>query len=288
MKSWTRFAAALLLVGASSAFADITITSPGRGSMVQTNEGPILVGWGGEKGAQAYIANLERGATLTDEQKKKIADIFAEREKAVSEFREKNAEKLKAAAAAFHDASKSGDADAISSAQGTYQQLYAPLQKTLDKCSTELSKVLTREQKAAIDDFRADEFVKGSIGPVKLRADQLRELKRVYLDVVNGRAQEGENLLQAFDRVLSPEQKSALTQHRLTSYAKLAYARANLTAQQSAKIDRICRDVASDPDVDPTQVYSVLRDRVQEVLTAEQKESMKDAGRPGANPAPKH
>jgi len=280
--------AAVTFASASMLQAQIVLVGGdggGGGFMVQTEDAPVVVGWGGREGASYYIQNMDKAVSLTDQQKQTIKDIFDAREKAMQDFSTQNADKIKAASKAMNDAFKGGDADAITAAQENYQKLYEPMHKIMKKSSEDLNKVLTPEQNVKLQDYRAEEFIKSSTAPAKLNPDQIKQIKAAYLEAAKrGRGAEGvESPQQVVDRVLTADQKSQVTKGRLVSFAKMVYAGAKLTPEQSKKVEMAADELSKDPDVQPMELYSQLQSKVNELLTAEQKASMQGGwGAPGA------
>src|SRR6185295_13879411 len=97
--------------------------------------------------AEWYIERTDKIVKLSEEQKKKITELFAAREKAMQEFQSGLEAKAKAASAALGEAMKSKDQERIAREQKAYQELYAPMQAIYKKSEAALQNVLTQEQR---------------------------------------------------------------------------------------------------------------------------------------------
>jgi Spy/CpxP family protein refolding chaperone len=231
-------------------------------------------------GAEYHIESIDPIVQLTEEQKQRIAAIFDSSLKASQEFMDKNGAKSKAAEKAIADAYASNDAEAQQRAQEEFQAVHEPMRRIIAKRQEDLSKVLTREQEEKLLDHRSTAIIKVMTEGAKLSPDQVKQLKAAYRESVK-HPESGENITVAIERVLMPEQKTAIARGRAVQYAKQAFAPAKLTDDQLKKVARICEELVSDPETGP-QLYELLFQRVKELLTKEQRAAMEPPAAGGA------
>ena len=227
--------------------------------------------------AASYIESIEMDdVKLTDDQKQAMTEIIQARDQAMTEWHRENAEKLRAASNAMAEASKKQDREGFAKAQKEYQDLYVVMHEIMQRHQMKLQNVLTAEQHANQRDARISRLVKQSAGLVDLTEEQQRLLIARIKDTVAREAfPETAELYEVVQQVLTPAQKTAVARQRLLSLVKGMYARANLTEQQQKQAEAICAELAEEPDAQPVAVFESLKQRMDAVLTAEQKESLK-------------
>ncbi|MGD0898790.1 MAG: PDZ domain-containing protein, partial [Thermoguttaceae bacterium] len=219
--------------------------------------------------------------------KKAIREVFAARDKAMSDFPAKNAEKVKAASAALTEAFKSKDQEAIAKAQKAYQELYAPMYEAMRKSNDELLNILTPEQRAKQQEHQFTAAVKAMTAGVQLSDEQMKKLRAAWGDVVKNRETASGDWYKAFQQVLTPEQETAIAKQRAMSYVKAAFLQANLTKDQLKQLEDLAEKFAKDRDRKPWdwEANQKLAEQVNGLLTPEQKEAMKKSraffGQPG-------
>jgi hypothetical protein len=119
--------------------------------------------------------------------------------------------------------------------------------------------------------------IKSMVAPVTLTKEQIEQVKAASkgddLGVVGGKT------YRAIQQVLTPEQKTAIAKSRALNYAKFAFARAKLTGDQMKQVEALCDELAKDQPnpMDHGRGYAKLTEKVNELLTDEQKETMKKA-----------
>jgi len=91
------------------------------------------------------ISTLFKGVTLTDEQKKTIAELLAARDKAIQELNAQDAPRRKELEQAMREAIASGDKDKILQAQKEASEARKPANELMQKFQTDLLAVLTDE-----------------------------------------------------------------------------------------------------------------------------------------------
>jgi len=281
------------------AWGKIVVTG-GDGAIVVTGgEGTVLVSAGGNPGgmvvygggklgeappaksaADWYIQSIDKIVNLTDDQKKAITDIIESRDKALKDFQTQNAEKVKAAGAAFTEAYKSKDKDAIAKAQKDYQELYAPMHQIMKKSQADLANVLTAEQKAKLHEARLMDMVKNMTAPVQLTDEQMKQLRAGAGELLKDGDPEGiwrnyRKLNELVQQVLTPEQKAAIGKHRAMSSIKMMFGAAKLTADQLQQVEAACDELVKDQTLKSEELYKKLYEVVDRVLTDEQKEALK-------------
>jgi Spy/CpxP family protein refolding chaperone len=229
--------------------------------------------------ADWYIQSLDKIVNLTDAQKAAMRDIFAARDKTMSDFQTKNAEKLKAASAAMMEAYKSKNKEAQERAQKAYQELYAPMYEAMKKANEDLQKILTPEQKAKQQDNQLTTWIKSLTNPVQLSDEQLVKAKAACREAAkNGDFRATYRAVaEAVQAVTTPEQKTRIFKIGVTNYLKAIFSRAKLSDKQMKQLEAIVDEAAKTPDLKlqwPLP-YEKLRAKVNDILTPEQKEAMK-------------
>ena len=226
-------------------------------------------------GSTWYIDYIDRIVKLTDEQKKAMTEIIDARNQAAKEFQTENAHKLRAANAAMIESFRSRDREAIAKAQREYQELYAPMHEMMKKSQSDLTNVMTPEQKAAFRDFQLMTAVRNMVAPVQLSDEQIQQIK------ANSKAGDlggfGGKIYQTVQQVLTPEQKTTIAKHRAMSYVKAAFGHAKLSADQMKQVEAACDELAQNPAFNDGRLYPKLTEKVNALLTDEQKEAMKKA-----------
>jgi len=130
----------------------------------------------GEYGIMVSVCKLD------EEGQKKIAEILTQRDAATKEFNPKR----KAAREKLAEARKSGDKDAVKTAQAEAHQLEAEYQKAWKKWQADILGVLTPEQNAKWQEFTFLRDIKGRLPGVKLTDDQLDKVKAAYVEHTTG------------------------------------------------------------------------------------------------------
>lgn len=258
---------------------------PGQGVVAG---GPGNVPGGPHRSAAAwYIDSIEKDVELTDDQKKAITEIIEARDAAIVEWRKENSEALEAASAALAEAGRSQDRDAFARAQKEYQDHCVPMHEIMQQYQVKLQNVLTAEQLAEQQIRRRDAFITNMIGayagPASLTAEQVASIHDALATEPSPEAA-ARRLNDVVQQVLTPEQKTAVAKHRAMSHVKAVYARAKLTPPQQEQVEAICEELAADSDMPPAEAYPKLKQRVDALLTDDQKESMKAP--PGLTPPP--
>jgi Spy/CpxP family protein refolding chaperone len=254
------------------------VLNPDRpGGAVVLNAG----GFGGKSAAAWYIEGIEKSVKLTPEQKDAMTKIMAARDKAAQEFQTKNADKLKAAMQAMTEAYKTKDKDAIAKAQKDYQEASAETSRLYKQAQTDLENVLTPEQKAKRQEQTVAQTIKSLTEPAVLTAEQTAQIKSILAKQnTGGRWREGgergENRWhQSIQDVLTADQKATIAKHRALSNVKAMFGRVNLTADQLHKIEATYDELVKTPNVSSEGITKKLYEKVNGLLTEEQKEAMK-------------
>jgi hypothetical protein len=174
------------------------------------------------------------------------------------------------------------DRDAIAQAQKAYHELLAPIHEIMRKSQSDLTDVLTPEQKGALHDYQLMTAVRSMVAPVQLSEEQIQHLKAAYKEGdIEGF---GGKLYPAIQQVLTPEQKAAIAKHGVMSRVRLAFAPARLTADQMKQAEAAYDELAKDQTVIDGKLHAKLTEKVNELLTDRQKEAMKRARRPWGGP----
>jgi Spy/CpxP family protein refolding chaperone len=237
-------------------------------------------GGGGKAAAAWYIESLEKTVTLSPEQKEKITQIIEARDKAAQEFQAKNAEKLKSATQAMMEAYKAKDKDAIAKAQKEYQDASAETSRLFKQAQTDLENVLTPEQKTKRREAQIAQTIKAVTEPAVLTEEQLTRIKGLLAKGNTGGEREERQWYQSIQEVLTPEQKALVARHRALANARAGFGRANLTADQWQKVEAAYDELAKTPGASSEAITKQLAERVNGLLTEEQKQAMKKTGWP--------
>jgi Spy/CpxP family protein refolding chaperone len=235
----------------------------------------------GKSAATWYIESLDKAVGLTDAQKKAITEIFAAREKSVKDFQAQNAEKLKAASAALTEAYQKKDQEAIAKVQKAYQELYAPMHEIMKKSEADLTNVLTPPQQAKLNESRFMNMVKGMTNPVQLTDAQLQKIKAAYGELSKQGDHAGfeRKLPQVIQQILTPEQKATIAKQRAMNYVKSMFNQAKLTDEQLKKVEAACDELIKNQTIKADwnwEAYKTLGEKINGLLTNEQKEAMKN------------
>lgn len=234
-----------------------------------------------------YIESIDKDVDLTDDQKRTITEIIEARDAAIVEWRKDNSESLAAASAALAEAARSQDRDAAAKAQKEYQDQYVAMHAIMQEYQEKLQNVLTAEQIARQQIRRRDALISNMIrsyaGPAILTPEQVAGIHDALAAEPSPEAA-ARRLFEVVQQVLTPEQKTAVAKHRAMHHVKALYARAALTEQQQEQAEAICEELAADPDMPPAEAYPKLKQRIDALLTDEQREAMQAS--PGLPPPP--
>ena len=241
--------------------------------------------------ADFYTQNMDKIVGLTEAQKTAIIEIFAARNKDLTEFQAQNADKLQAAGKALREAFRKGDQEAVVKAQREYQELYAPMHQIIKNSQADLDRALTSEQKNKLQDSRLTSAVKSLAYPVQLGDEQIAKIKTAWAELSKDGRNERfyEKLPQVVQQVLTPEQKTTIARHRTSAIAKAVTGRVALTPAQSKQLDACVEEIAKDTSLKPEDTYKKVLEKVNGLLTAEQKEAVQQrflVGRGQSNTSP--
>jgi Spy/CpxP family protein refolding chaperone len=249
------------------------------------------IGFGGFSGKSAsswYIESIEKTVALTPEQREAMTKIMEKRDKDSQEFQTKNADKMKSAMQAMTDAYKGKDKEAIEKATKAYQEASAGSAQIYKKAQSDLDNVLTAEQKTKRQEAMVAQTIKSLTDPAVLTPEQTAKIKELIAKNTAAGERAERNWYQSVQNVLTPEQNAAIAKHRALSYAKAVYGRVNMTPDQMKKVESAYDELAKTPGIKPEEVTKQLYERVNGLLTAEQKEAMKKNAwsglQPGASP----
>jgi len=233
--------------------------------------------WGGKSAAQWYIESIDKIVLLTDAQKKAITEAIEARDKAMQDFQAQNKENLQVAGKALGEAFRSQDKEKMAQAQKAYQDLYAPMHEAMKKSQKALDDILTPEQREKLQENRMATLIKTLTDPVQLSGEQLGKVKAAYREAAKkGEAEAMRALSETVQNGLTPEQKTTIAKYRGMNYAKGAFARAKLSQEQMKKVEAMVDELAKDPDPKMQwQIYGKLYEKINALLTPEQKEAMK-------------
>lgn len=179
-----------------------------------------------QNASTSFINSIDKAVTLTDAQKKQMAELFVKRDAAMAEFQTKNGEAIKAAAAALQEAYKSKDSNVITAANKQYQDAYAPMQELMKKSQADLMNVLTDDQKAKYKTSQLVQMAQGGLGGIKLSDDQIAKLKESCADMLKKDSFEGTDwgmVQKKVQEVLTPEQKAAIEKNQVLMQVKFMF-----------------------------------------------------------------
>ena len=297
MKRWLVLAAAIAVFTAAQVWAAEDPKAGGgkeAAPAVKVNSGTVTVSgpvtlsggafWGGGKSAaQWYIESTEKVVPLTEDQKKAITQTIEARDKAMQDFQSQNKEKLQAAGKALGDTFKSQDKEKIAQAQKAYQDVYAPMHEIMKKSQKALDDILTPQQRDKIQENQTATWIKAVTDPVQLSSEQLDKAKAAYREFAKGGLRYTERgLPEAIDKILTPEQKATISKHRMMNYVKAMFSRAKLSDEQMKKAEAAVDELGKQDAKMQRQWYGTLQEKINALLTPEQKEAMKA---PTAGPA---
>jgi Spy/CpxP family protein refolding chaperone len=239
--------------------------------------------WGGMSASGWFIQSLEKAITLSDDQKEAMKRIVEARDAESKKFQTENAEKLKAAGAALQEAYKSKDKDAIAKTMKEYQDLYAPFHETMKKSQADLMNVLTADQKAQWGEYQLMGLAKSIATPAELTEDQIKKIKEscaeflkadnIYSNVYSYYAQ----IAPKVQAVLTDEQKATIAKARALQAVQGRYWMAKLTEDQMYQVKASYDELAKDKTLQPADIQKKLAEKIDGMLTDEQKEAQKKA-----------
>ena len=229
--------------------------------------------------AQWYIESLDPIVGLTDQQKKAITEVIESRDKAMREFQSKHAEKLAAASKAMSEAYQKNDKEAIAKAQKAYQEALRPVPSSHEGFAEETGRhphapakgEASRPPDGDLDQGfdRPDRAQRGAKTEGQGRFPRDAEVHRSREDGVAG-------CRRPSSRSSLPNSGSPSTSTALGSYVKAMFARVKLTDEQNKKVEALLDKICQDPNLSVDwKTYQSVSKKVEELLTAEQKETLK-------------
>ena len=247
--------------------------SPSHGSANGTPAVPLQA----KSAAQWYIDNLDPVVGLMDEQKKAIIEVIESRDKTMREFQGKHAGELSAASKAIGEAYQKNDKNAIAKAQKAYQEAYAPFHQAMKESQKKLDDILTSEQREKQAAHQAATWLKALTDPIKLSEEQKQKARTIFRELQSSSTREQwSKQSKLIAKILTPEQRAALNRHRLGSYVKMMFSRIKLTDEQNKKVEALLDKTCKDPNLTlDWKTYQGVSQKVQELLTDEQKETLK-------------
>ena len=277
MKRLALLTVAIVLATAANLWADDQKPNPAP-SGAKAKPGQPAVGYQAKSGAQWYIESLDPVVGLTDEQKKAITDVIQRRDKMMQEFQSTHAESLAAASKAIGEAYKKNDKEAIAKATKAYQDVYAPFHQAMKESQKKLDEILTPQQREKQLDQQATMWIKAMTAPIELSEEQKQKAKTAFREMQKADNSDGRWRLapEAIAKILTPQQRTALNKSRLLPYMKAIFARVKLTDEQNKKMEALIDKISSDPKLSVDwKTYQDLSHQVEELLTKEQKETLK-------------
>jgi Spy/CpxP family protein refolding chaperone len=278
MKTIAACTLALALALPTLAFADTTTapSAPAASPGIVVTQHYFHATMGDPKAAaNAHIQQLERTIQLTDEQKQAITSLFENQKVAIDKFAAESGPKLEAAAKAVNDAYKTQDQDAIARAQDDFNRINEPQAKLIKKFGDDLKKVLTRSQKAALQDANLRMTIKLYTDPAELKESQIKQLKEAFTNPIPGQTFE-----QALDAILTPQQKNIIAANQAKRYVKAVFAPIDFTPDQQKQVDEIVAAVEKDPNLQGTEMHNALYQKILPLLTDEQLDAVRKGRRP--------
>jgi Spy/CpxP family protein refolding chaperone len=298
---WTTVVVAVLAFGGQTWAAEaggqgegVTITVEGGAmytetvQVVQAGDGNVKTevragagagAWGGMSPSAWFIHSLEEAVTLSEDQKESMKRIFEARDAESKKFQTDNAEKVKATGAALQEAYKSQDKDAIAKAMKDYQDVYAPFHEMMKKSQADLMKVLTAEQKLKWGEYQVMGMAKGVAMPVELSEDQIRKIKESCAEFFKAENTYSNyaQIVAKVQAVLTDEQKATIAKARLMQMIQGRFFMAKLTEDQMYQAKAAYDELAKDKALQPADIQKKLIEKVEGMLTDDQKEAMKKA-----------
>jgi Spy/CpxP family protein refolding chaperone len=190
------------------------------------------------RGAHAQMAKV---CELSEEQVKKIADLNAASGKALKEWNEANAEKLKAANGKVKAAREAKDREAMKKASEELNALRKEQAEITKKYQGEIMAVLDDEQKAKWKVYNALRTIRGRFRSVKLSDDQLAKIQAICKELGEDLgSSDGKKHDAALRKLTARVEKEVLTEEQRLELAmgmiKRMFRKAELTEEQLTKI----------------------------------------------------
>ncbi|HWE02204.1 MAG TPA: hypothetical protein VG326_07300 [Tepidisphaeraceae bacterium] len=243
----------------------------------------------GRSSSAAYIETLDKAVGLTDAQKKSIVDIFDARDLALKDFEAKNADAIKAASQKMQDARASNDREAMAKARGDYSEILAPMHDIMKKADDDLAGVLTAKQKTKEKEYRITAAIKRAIAPIELTDDQVKKLIGLVEAHEGERGSVERTLSDGLDQMLTAEQKDSIARHKALEAVMRTYGSGRLLSREQAKEALAFYDeVSKDATLKGDEAAKKLTDKINGLLTDEQKEAIKNAPAPGTRERDAH
>ncbi len=235
----------------------------------------------GLRGAHAIMAKV---CEFTDEQKKQIADINAAGAKAIKEWREANAEKMKAASENMKKAREAKDKEAMKKASAEMAALHAGQREIQKKTLSDIMALLTDEQKGKWKRYNAVRTVKGRFRSMKFTEEQEGQIAAAYEKLSAGVDLDDKKARFAMLRKLSAQvEKEILTEEQRLELAmamiKRMYKKAELTEDQLAQIKtayvkHMTGVDAADRKAKSAAMRKLTKEIRKDVLTDQQREAI--------------
>lgn len=283
MKRSIALASALALSSSNGYSAEPNVApSTPRASNVRVMQGGGIVRSGivgtYQTQAERDIAQYEQVVKLSEEQKQKIKDIYDKRDVELREYQTSISDKMQKQQAVMNEAVQSKDQTRIEAARKEWMALFAPQQAIVKRGAEELKKVLTPEQKELVQEHKFITTIEQYAPGVELTDAQFN-LLRIASTTGDGELEGYEGVLfELLNKTLTAEQAKTALKYRVNQMLQAQFRNANITSEQQTKIDaRIGLMLEHHPrtmHVDGV-VFQKLRDYVNEILTAEQKEAMR-------------
>lgn len=228
--------------------------------------------------AERDIEQHEKVVKLTDAQKQRIKDIYDKRDQELREYQVSITEKMQKQQAAMNEAVQSKDQAKIETARKQWMALFTPQQEIVKRGQESLKKVFTPEQKEKIQDAKFMNTIAQYAPGVELTPGQIN-LLRIASTTGDGELEGYEGVLyELLNKTLTADQAKTALKFRVNQMLESQFRNAGITPEQQKKIDaRITLMLEHHPramHVDGV-VFQKIREYVNEILTAEQKETMK-------------
>ena len=222
--------------------------------------------------SKAYIENAQRIAQITDEQKQSLARAFADYEKELKEFMTRNISRFQSNGQALLAAQRTGDKEALAAAQQENAALRGATNAIYQRFVERRDNVLTPAQRAKLAAAVDPTLIELLATPIKLTPAQIQGVQEKV--GISDPATVLKKISEAVDQVLTPEQALEMKKVRAMKLVKKKYETAYLKPDQKRQIDAACDDLAKDPKLDAAALAAKLIEKLESVLTPEEKKSL--------------
>ena len=248
--------------------------------------------------AKQFIQKTDKVVGLTDDQKQKMADIFAALNKAIEDYRMQNADAI---SAAMHEMSEAGQPGKptkdMDKAQKDFKDVInAPSWELMKKSQVDLMNVLTPVQSTKYVQVQVVELGQKAVEPAHLAGEQIEQLKKAFANLTP--EERGDlcspfqlpppygmkmwfNISRKAHELLTDEQKAQVTEAFAVQYV-LMYSFGGVVKfsdDQAKQLHAAYDTLAKDKTLKATELAAKLLPKAEALLTPEQKDTLAKANK---------